>query len=30
MEVRRLMATVFTILTPSVLGHIFTLRFVYY
>ncbi|MPC94689.1 hypothetical protein E2C01_089869 [Portunus trituberculatus] len=28
MEVTRLMATFFTILTPSVLGHIFTLRFV--
>ncbi|MPC85226.1 hypothetical protein E2C01_079990 [Portunus trituberculatus] len=29
MEVKRLMAMVFTPLTPSLLGHIFTLRFVY-
>ncbi|MPD02944.1 hypothetical protein E2C01_098553 [Portunus trituberculatus] len=30
MEVRRLLTTVFTFLTPSVLGNIFTLRFVYH
>ncbi|MPC37829.1 hypothetical protein E2C01_031323 [Portunus trituberculatus] len=30
MEVRRLIATVFTILTSSVLGHILTLRLVYH
>ncbi|MPC65158.1 hypothetical protein E2C01_059287 [Portunus trituberculatus] len=30
MEVRSLMANVFTILTPSVRGHIFTMRFVYH
>ncbi|MPC57793.1 hypothetical protein E2C01_051781 [Portunus trituberculatus] len=29
MEGRRLMGTVFTILISSVLGHIFTFRFVY-
>ncbi|MPC29441.1 hypothetical protein E2C01_022671 [Portunus trituberculatus] len=29
MEVRRLMATVSTILTLSILGHIFSLRFMY-
>ncbi|MPD00760.1 hypothetical protein E2C01_096256 [Portunus trituberculatus] len=29
MEVRRLMATVITILTPSVQEHIFTSKFVY-
>ncbi|MPC73977.1 hypothetical protein E2C01_068321 [Portunus trituberculatus] len=29
MEVRRLLATVFTILTLSILGHIISLRFVY-
>ncbi|MPC99013.1 hypothetical protein E2C01_094407 [Portunus trituberculatus] len=30
MKVRRLMATVFTISIPSVLGHIFTMSFGYY